>query len=191
MNRKIQKAKLQIAFFGIQIHNPVSQIRSVLLLAVLVTATSGCVSLSSLLGKKNDSPYDLTALKAQGYSIPPGGMPRAVPESVVHDGTGIVLEIRGGDEPKIAAFPLPHDRALTVEDMAKRLELRDSLGACNLYIMRPNGSSPPLRLDVQLNSKGLATNPSHNYALRPGDHIIAIGDGRTLFERYVDEKLGR
>ncbi len=159
-----------------------------LLLAALFSTSPGCISLSSLFGKRDGSPYDLSALKAQGYSIPPGGMPRPVPESVARDGSGIILEIRG-DEPKMAAFPLPTDRALTVEDMVKRLELHESLGACNLHIMRPNGSQPPVRLDVQLTGKGLASDPGHNYALRPGDHVIAISDGRTSFERYVDSKL--
>lgn len=160
------------------------------LLIIALISQAGCVSIGRLMGAKRGPTFDTTMLKAQGYSIPPGGMPRQLPSTVIQDGTGVVLEIRD-DEPKLAAIPLPRDRAVTVEDFAHQLELTKSLGGCTLHIMRPNGDGPPVRLDVRLTSKGRASNPAHNYALRPGDHVIAISDGRNLLERFVDEQLGK
>lgn len=164
--------------------------QQVLLLCCMLLGQVGCLSIGSMLGAQRGPSLDTTMLKAQGYSIPPGGMPRQLPAAVLQDGTGIVLEIRD-DEPRIAALPLPKDRAVNVEDFAKQIEITKLLGSCTLHIMRPNGESPPVRLDVRLNSKGRVTNPANNYALRPGDHIIAISDGRNMLERFIDEQLGK
>jgi hypothetical protein len=150
----------------------------VLLIGIALSSQPGCVSLSSLMGRKYEPGFDTTMLKAQGYSIPPGGMPSKLPSSVVQDGTAVILEIRD-DEPRMAAIPLPPDRAVTVEDLVRTSELSKSLGGYSLSIMRPNGDQPPVRLEVQLNRKGRVSSPSNNYALYPGDHIIAVSGGRN------------
>ena len=142
------------------------------------------------MGAKREPTLDTTMLKAQGYSLPPGGMPSALPAGVQLDGTNVVVEIRG-DEPKMTAIPLPSSQSVTIEDLYRKLELTDSLGASFISIMRPTPSGPPVRLAVMVNAKGKASNPSHNYALYPSDHIIVVSDGRTLFERYLDRKLGK
>lgn len=143
-----------------------------------------------MLGAKRGPAIDTSLLKAQGYSIPPGGMPSPLPEGVKLDGTNVIVEIRG-DEPVMSALPLPTSRAATVEDLYHKLELTDSLGAGHISIMRPTPNGPPVRLTATLDGKGRTTNPGHNYALRPGDHIIAVSDGRSLFERYIDRQLGK
>lgn len=146
--------------------------------------------MTKMLGGRQGSIYDTTMLKAQGYSLPPGGMPSALPASMVRDASSVVLEIRG-DEPKMTAISLPEEQTITVEDLARKAELSDLLGNCQVSIMRPNGNQPPVRLDVRLNAKGKASNPAQNYGIRPGDHLIVIGDGRSHLERFVDRHLGR
>jgi len=143
-----------------------------------------------MLGVKREPTLDTTLLRAQGYSIPPGGMPRPLPEGVQLDGTNVVVEIRG-DETKIAAVPLPASKSVTIEDLYRKLELADSLGASEISIMRPSPNGPPVRLALMINGKGKATHPGHNYALHPGDRIIASSDGRSLFERFVDRQFDR
>jgi len=143
-----------------------------------------------MLGAKRGPTIDTTLLRAQGYSVPPGGMPSPLPEGVKLDGTNVIVEIRG-DEPSIAAVPLPTNRAATIEDLYRKMELTETLGAGQISIMRPTPNGPPVRLSAMLDGKGRATNPGQNYALHPGDHIIAVSDGRTLFERYVDRQLGK
>lgn len=168
-----------------------ANVRLITLLAMaLVFWQTGCVSLSGLTGAKREPSLDVTMLKAQGYSLPPGGMPSPLPTGVQLDGTNVVVEIRG-DEPKMTAIPLPANQSATVEDLYRKLELADSLGASHVSIMRPTPNGPPVRLAVMINAKGKATNPGHNYALHPNDHIIVVSDGRTLFERYLDRKLGK
>lgn len=151
---------------------------------------SGCFTLSQLAGGRPKSGYDTTMLKAQGYYLPPGGMPSPLPDGMVPGASSIVLEIRG-EEPKLAAIAISPDQPVTIEELARKAELADQLGQCSLYIMRPNGHQPPVRLDVRLNSKGKADNPARNYAVRPGDHIVVISDGRSPLERFVDRQLGR
>lgn len=158
-------------------------------LAVILALQTGCVSLSSFLGQKRKPGYDLSMLQAQGYQIPPGGLPSKLPDSIKLSDNEFVIEIRG-DEKQMATIPLDAERGMTVEELAKKADLADKLGRANLFIMR-RSSATPIRLDAKLDGNGRCVDPGHNYALRPGDHVIAMGDGRSLFERFVDEKLGR
>lgn len=158
--------------------------------ALIVCCQSGCVTLSSILGVKREPTLDTTMLKAQGYSIPTGGMPRPLPEGMKLDGTNVAVEIRG-DETRMATVPLPAGHSVTIEDLYRKLELVDSLGASEISIMRPSPNGPPVRLSLMIDGKGKATNPGHNYALHPGDHIIASSDGRSMLERYMDRQFGR
>ena len=157
--------------------------------ASVLALQSVCISLSSFLGQKRKPGYDMSMLQAQGYQIPPGGMPSPLPSSVQLTGSEFILEIRDSEK-QMAAIPLDPEKGMTVEEMAKKAELADKLGRASLFIMRPTAGAP-IRWDSKLDGKGKCINPGHNYAIRPGDHVIATGDGRTLFERFVDERLGR
>lgn len=167
------------------------QLRFALVLSLcgLLVSQSGCLSLSSFLGQKRKVGYDMSLLQAQGYQIPPGGMPSPLPASIQLTGKEFILEIRDSEK-QMAAIPLDPEKGMTIEELARKAELSDKLGRANLFIMRPT-SAAPLRLDAKLDGQGRCVDPGHNYAIHPGDHVIAIGDGRTLFERFVDEKLGR
>ncbi|MBX3423551.1 MAG: hypothetical protein KF752_18500 [Pirellulaceae bacterium] len=165
-------------------------LRSTLALGSLLLVTqSGCLTLTGLLGAKKESLYDTSLLKAQGFSVPPGGMPSPLPDSLTVDANSIVVEVRN-PEPHLTAITLPSDRAVTVEDLAQRMRWSDQLGACNVYIMRPNGAQPPVRLDLQLSSKGQSSSPVTNYALHARDHIIVVGGGSSTLERFLDRQLG-
>jgi hypothetical protein len=128
-------------------------------------------------------------LEAQGYSIPPGGMPSPV---TPHDDgkPRVVLEIRG-DARHLESIPLPTDRALFIEDLVQQSKLHEQLGPVSLAIMRPNGDRPPLRLDAKTDGKGKAANLGQNYALLPGDHVIVYSDPRSMLEKFVDTQLRR
>lgn len=142
------------------------------------------------MGQKRKPGLDLRMLEAQGYQVPPGGMPSPLPSNVHLTGSEFVLEVRGSEK-QIAAIPLDPEKGMTVEEMAKKTDLAEKLGHANLFIIRPTDSGTSIRMDAKLDGKGKCVNPGYNYAIRPGDHVIAMGDGRSLFERYIDEKLGR
>lgn len=130
----------------------------------------------------------MSLLKAQGYSIPPGGLPA----QVAPDPQGrprVVLEIRS-DERHLESIPLPAGGAMFIEDIVQQAKLHEKFGQLSISIMRPNGPGmPPVRMDVRTNSKGKATNVGQNYALRPDDHIIVLHDERSYLERFIENSL--
>ena len=158
------------------------------MIASCLTMQSGCITLSALMGQKRSATLDTTMLEAQGYSIPPGGMPSPVAPST-QEGPRVVLEVRDGTK-HLESIPLPTDRGIFIEDLVGQARLPERLGNMNISIMRPNGSgNPPIRLDVRIDDEGKATNIGNNYALLPGDHIIVVSDRRTGLEKFIDSQF--
>lgn len=159
-----------------------------LLIVAILSTQSGCLMLNAFMGRSKRSGLDTSMLEAQGYSIPPGGMPLPVKPEV--DGKPrVVLELRG-DGRHLESVPLPLDRALFVEDLVQEAKLHEQIGALSIAIMRPNGSSaPPLRLDAKTDDDGKVINLGQNYALLPDDHVIVYSDQRTLLEKFLDSQL--
>jgi hypothetical protein len=134
---------------------------------------------------------DTSILQAQGYSIPPGGMPTKVDASESGE-PSVVLEVRrGGNERHIERIPLPMDRSLFVEDLVQQAQMHEKLGNLSISIMRPNEvpGQPPIRLELQTNSKGKASSLGSNYALHPGDHLVVVEDQRSLLERFIKSQF--
>ena len=161
------------------------------LVVLLVCVQGGCISLSQLLSPGKKNPYDTTLLKMQGYSLPPGGGPTAVPPSTI-SGPRVVMEVRDGKERHMETIPLPSDRSMTVEDLVQEAELHKKLGKVSIAIVRPVGpENPPVRLDVPFDSKGRVKNVGQNYALLPSDHLIVVSDNRSGLEKFIDNQLGK
>ena len=160
---------------------------SVMVCAVCVCLCSqtGCLTVESLLRK--DSPtLDTELLQAQGYSIPPGGMPTGVSNTGA-DKPSIVLEVRQDQERRhVERIPLPIDRGVFIEDIVQEAKLQDRIGPLQISIMRPNGpQAPPVRLDLRTDKDGKAVNMGLNYALLPGDHVIVMEDKTSALERML------
>ena len=103
---------------------------------------------------------DTTLLEAQGYSVPPGGMPAAVPAEQ-RSGPAVVLEVRGGASARL-----------------------------KVSIMRPVGSGqPPVRMEVRTDAQGRVTNVGANYALLPQDHIIVVEDDPPGLGQMIMDRL--
>ncbi len=157
-----------------------------ILLGLLITQP-GCLLLNTFLPRKSTSTLDTSLLKAQGYSIPPGGMPAAVALDP-NDGPRVILEIRS-DERHLETIPLP-EKGMFIEDLVQQANLHETFGALNISIMRPNGEgAAPVRMDLTTNDEGKATNVGQNYGLRAGDHIVVLHDDRTYFERFIAKTL--
>lgn len=157
------------------------------LISLLVTQP-GCILLHMFLPRKPSSTLDTSLLKAQGYSIPPGGMPAAVALDP-SDGPRVILEIRS-EERHLETIPLP-EKGMFIEDLVQQAKLHEAFGSLHISIMRPNGEgAPPVRMDLVTDSKGKATNVGQNYGLHPGDHIIVLQDERSYFERFAEKTFG-
>jgi len=149
----------------------------------LLATQPGCFLLSALLPRKPGNGLDVSYLKAQGYSIPPGGMPAPVALDP-NDGPRVILEIRG-DKRHLETIPLP-EKGMFVEDLVQQAKLHETFGQLGISIMRPNGQgAPPVRMDLTTNDEGKATNVGQNYGLFPGDHIIVLPDERSHLERFI------
>ncbi len=156
---------------------------SFVLLVALLATQPGCLLLTTFLPRKDRSTLDTSLLKAQGYSIPPGGMPARVVLDP-NDGPRVILEVRS-EERHLETIPFP-EKGLFIEDLVQQAKLHETFGELSISIMRPNGEgAAPVRLDMTTDDQGKVTNVGQNYALRPSDHIIVINDDRTHFERFV------
>lgn len=155
----------------------------------LICMQTGCVTLEALLRPKKGQEgggLDTTLLKAQGYSIPPGGMPAAV-NLQASDKPSIVLEVRGDqDQRHVERIPVPMDRGVFVEEIVQEAKLHERIGKLRIDIMRPNGpTAPPVRLEMFTDENGRATSMGTNYALLPGDHIIVNEDRASSFQKWM------
>lgn len=161
----------------------------VLILCAATASQTGCITLSALMGQKRSPTIDTSMLEAQGYSVPPGGMPSPISPNA-GSGPRVVLEVRA-DERHLESIPLPTDRGVFVEELVQQAGLHEKLGFMSISIMRPNGpGSPPIRLDTKIDGKGKAVSVGRNYALLPGDHLIVVSDQRSSFERFIDKHFG-
>ena len=100
----------------------------------LLATQPGCVLLSAFLPRKASNQLDVSLLKAQGYSVPPGGMPAAVALDP-NDGPRVILEIRA-DERHLETIPLPELQRyspLFERDIYKFLSARGNALAKNSY----------------------------------------------------------
>lgn len=156
------------------------------LLGILLCSQSGCFTLSSII-RKESSELDTRLLNAQGYSIPPGGMPTKV-SSKGSEKPSVVLEIRSDKNKRhVERIPLPMDQGVFVQDIVQQAKLHSKLGPLRVSIMRPSGPmSPPVRLEARTDKHGKTSSLGKNYALLPGDHIIVNEDKRSTLEKLMD-----
>jgi hypothetical protein len=149
---------------------------------------TGCVTLEKIMRQNDREPgsLDTTLLQAQGYSIPPGGMPTGV-DMQASDRPSIVLEVRSdGDKRHVERIPVPMDRGVFIEEIVQEAKLNDRIGKLRINIMRPNGpTAPPVRLDLYTDEDGKAATLGTNYALLPGDHVIVSKDETSAFKKWM------
>ncbi len=162
---------------------------ALLILLGLVCMQSGCVTLESILrpGKSQQSGgLDTALLEAQGYSLPPGGMPAEV-DAATSTKPSIVLEVRADKNKRhVERIPVPMDRGIFVEDVVQEAKLHDRIGKLQISVMRPNGpTAPPVRLEVYTDEDGKAATLGTNYALLPGDHVVVNEDRSSSFQKWL------
>lgn len=158
------------------------------LFSICIATQSGCLSLGTFIGQTKSPTLDTRMLEAQGYSIPPGGMPAPVAPSP-NGAPRVILEVRE-DGTHVESIPLDMDKAVFIEDIVQQARLHDRFGQLDISIMRPTpNGGPPLRLDTHIESTGKATNVGQNYALLPGDHIVVNSDNRSSLERFIDKQF--
>lgn len=161
-------------------------LRPLIPVAMLLTCMTltGC---SSLLGSRQRGPLDdldLDGLKAAGYSVDSHGVSAPIP--VKDDGRpSIVLEVNDGKK-HLEKIPLPAEKSTFVGDIIREAQLTDRLGRVDVTILRPAGPGlPPVRMDVDFDSRGKNVMEGQNYSLRPGDHLIVRKNTEGFLDRFM------
>ena len=156
----------------------------------LLAAQTGCVSISGLMGQGQSSQLDTSLLEAQGYAIPEGGM--ATQTQAQMDGRPqIVLEVRG-EKRHLERIPLPMDRGVTIEELVQQAGLHEKIGKLNVTILRPNGQgNPPVSMTARTDGDGKVENIGLNYALLPGDHVVAVENDESALQKFISSQFGR
>jgi hypothetical protein len=161
--------------------------RFVLTCGLLVVATSTGCSIFTTRQRESTSSLDLTSLKAAGYSFDnEGAVVQAIPESQAIDNMPtVVLDVRNGKQ-HLERIPMSPDKPLFVEDVVKDAKLVERIGKLKLSVVRQTTpSSPPVRMDVDFDSRGKSVMQEQNYALQPNDRVIVIKDDRTWIDRAL------
>jgi hypothetical protein len=151
-------------------------------LGMLALLCSGC----STFALKNRGPLDnldLDSMKAAGYPVGPEGAQIPIPTGT--DVPSVVLEVNKGKK-HLERIPLPADKPMFVADLVRDAKLTDKLGRIQLVVLRPTGPNmPPVRMDVDFDTKGKNVMEGQNYSLRDGDTIIVRPDTTTAMDRFI------
>jgi len=145
---------------------------AILALGLGFVSLSGC----SLLVGKQKTPLDnldTRSMRAAGYSFNEYGAQRPLTEN---GEPCVVLEIIDGKR-NFERLPLQPGQSLFIADIIRDADLYKRIGKMKVSILRPNGTGrPPVRMDVDFDSKGRNVMEGMNYSLRSGDHVVIRRD---------------
>ena len=148
---------------------------------VMMCVSSGC---ATLIGKSKGplDNIDTTSLRKDGYTLGSHGVMQPLPTE--EGKPSIVLEVIDGKR-HFEKVPLTPGQPMFVADLIRDAKLYSKIGRIQVKILRPNGTSAPVRLDVDFDDAGKQVMEGMNYSLRPGDHVVVIRDERSMFNRFL------
>jgi hypothetical protein len=148
---------------------------------LLVASTSGC---AALIGRKysESEKIDLTPVKKEGYSIGPYGVMQ--PMSTADESPSVILEVNHGKR-SFEQIPMVPNQPMFIADLVRDADFYRKIGKVQVTILRPNGTNPPVRMDVDFDPSGKRVEEGMNYSLRPGDHVVVTADDRTFLNRIA------
>lgn len=153
-----------------------------LLAALFATAHSGC---AALIGKSYSDAdrLDMTPVVKEGYSVGAHGVMQPLPST--EDNPSIILEVNNGKR-TLERVPLVAGQPMFVADLMRDAELHKKIGRVKVSVLRPNGSNPPVRMDIDFDATGKRVQEGMNYSLRPGDHVIVSADSRNFMSKLFN-----
>jgi len=148
---------------------------------LLVASTSGC---AALIGRKysESEKIDLTPVKKEGYSIGPYGVMQ--PMSTADESPSVILEVNQGKR-SFERIPMVPNQPMFIADLVRDADFYRKIGKVQVTILRPNGTNPPVRMDVDFDPSGKRVEEGMNYSLRPGDHVVVMADDSTFLNRIA------
>ncbi len=166
-----------------------SSLRVCLICSSLLAASSGC-QMFNFETRKSTSSLDLKSMENAGYSLDENGVMLPAPPGKSAAGLPIVvLEVRDGEKHE-EKIPITPEKPLFIEDVIQDAKLVDRLGKIKVSIIRATTpTSPPVRMDVDFDSKGKNVMQEQNYALQPNDRIVVRKDDRTWIDSMLATRL--
>jgi len=148
---------------------------------LLVASTSGC---AALIGRKysESDKIDLTPVKKEGYSIGPYGVMQPLPTA--DESPSVILEVNHGKR-SFERIPLVPNQPMFIADLVRDAEFHRKIGKVRVTVLRPNGTNPPVRMDIDFDPSGKRVEEGMNYSLRPGDHVVVMADDSTFLNRIA------
>jgi hypothetical protein len=146
-----------------------------------VLACSGC---AGLMGKNYSDAerIDMTPVKKEGYTVGPYGVMQPLPTA--EEEPSIILEVNHGKR-SMERVPLVSGQPMYVADLMRDADIHRKIGRVKVTVLRPNGSNPPVRMDIDFDSSGKRVQEGVNYSLRSGDHVVVTADNRTFMNRLL------
>lgn len=154
---------------------------AICLVLVTLSTSAGCNTLFGRKGGPGDD-LDITQLKREGYMVGPNG--------VLHGGmvdeSSVLLEVNDGKK-HLEKIPMTDGQAMFVADVIRDAQLHKKIGRIQVRVMRPNGNSAPVRMDIDFDDTGRRVREGTNYSLRAGDRIVVTKDDSTAVSRMLSK----
>lgn len=122
-------------------------------------------------------------MRTAGYRFDETGAQKPVPADAQHP--SVILEVRDGKR-HLEKIPMSAEKPLFIQDIVHDAKLEQKLGKIKVAILRPTGeSTPPIRMEADMEPHGKGVVKWQNYALQPGDQIVVTKDTTT----WMDEMM--
>ena len=144
-----------------------------------LSTSTGCSTLFGRKGGPGDE-LDITQLKRDGYMVGPNG----VLQGGMVDDSSVLLEVNDGKK-HLEKIPMTEGQPMFIADVIRDAQLHKKIGRIQVRVMRPNGSSAPVRMDIDFDDTGRRVREGTNYSLRAGDRIVVTKDDSNMVSRML------
>lgn len=169
---------------GLNRYSSVSQVfprATVCLMLLMLSTSTGCSTLFGRKGGPGDD-LDLTQLKREGYMVGANG----VLNGGMVDESSVLLEVNDGKK-HLEKIPMTEGQPMFIADVIRDAQLHKKIGRIQVRVMRPNGNSAPVRMEIDFDDTGRRVREGTNYSLRAGDRIVVTKDDSTAVSRMLSK----
>lgn len=151
-----------------------------ILLGSMLLALGSSTGCNLLFGRRGGpgGDLDLTQLQREGYSLGANG----VMLGGTVDDTSVLLEVNDGKK-HLEKIPMTEGQPMFVADLIRDAKLHKKVGRIHVRVVRPNGTSAPVRMDIDFDESGRRVKESTNYSLRAGDRVVVTKDESNFVSR--------
>ena len=98
----------------------------------------------------------------------------------------MLLEVNDGKK-HLEKIPMTEGQPMFIADVIRDAQLHKKIGRIQVRVMRPNGNSAPVRMEIDFDDTGRRVREGTNYSLRAGDRIVVTKDDSTAVSRMLSK----